>query len=141
MKSMTSTFTKLTSFTMLCSWPSEEFLRRCLLTLYHSLNILMSVNNLRRACSARVTVLGLGVCLSVCQQLFSHYRDYTSMNKEKSDFPETTALERYAVKTSEKANMYNCTSLPRPIRLLFVPCRGTRSHRKGSPVLPCYLIV
>ena len=30
--------------------------------------------NSRRACAARVTVLGLSVCLSVCRRLFWHYR-------------------------------------------------------------------
>ena len=32
------------------------------------------------------------------------------------DFPETTAFERYAVKTSEKANMHNRAGLPRTDR-------------------------
>ena len=31
--------------------------------------------------------------------------------KQKGDFPETTVFERYAVKTSEKANMHNSTGL------------------------------
>ena len=30
--------------------------------------------NPRRACAARVTIVVLRVCLSVCLQLFSHYR-------------------------------------------------------------------
>ena len=35
------------------------------------------VINPRRACAARVTVLGLCVCVSVCLHLFSHYRHQT----------------------------------------------------------------
>ena len=44
----------------------------------------------------------------------------------------------------EKANLHNRTSLPRPIRLLFVPCGGTRSHHEGRvspPASAFYLIV
>ena len=33
--------------------------------------------------------------------------------KQLGDFPEMTAFERYAVKTSEKANMHNRAGLPR----------------------------
>ena len=68
------------------------------------------------------------VCLSVlyvcvCRRLFWHYRlrggllaipeasELREPEKEKGDFPETTAFERYAVKTSEKANMHNRTGL------------------------------
>ena len=32
-----------------------------------------SVINPRRACPARVTVVGLSVCLSICPRLFWHY--------------------------------------------------------------------
>ena len=32
------------------------------------------------------------------------------------DFPETTEFDRYAVKTSEKANMHNRAGLPRTDR-------------------------
>ena len=35
--------------------------------------------NPRRACAARVAVLGLSVCLSVCPSLFSHYRQRRSL--------------------------------------------------------------
>ena len=35
---------------------------------------LLQIINPRRACAARVTVVGLCVCLSVCRRLFSHYR-------------------------------------------------------------------
>ena len=34
--------------------------------------------------------------------------------KELADFPETTAFERYAVKTSEKANMHNRAGTDQP---------------------------
>ena len=33
-----------------------------------------SLINPRRACAARVTVVVLGVCVSVCLRIFSHYR-------------------------------------------------------------------
>jgi len=48
-----------------------------LLFLYENLRQLYNllVVNPRRACAARVTVLGLCVCLSVCLHLFSSYRD------------------------------------------------------------------
>ena len=71
------------------------------------------------ACAARVTVVILCVCLSVCLRLFSDYRLRGSLcaiptssvlqghEKQCSDFAETTAFERYGVKTSEKANMHN----------------------------------
>ena len=70
------------------------------------------------------------VCLSVTQHLTSRmfYRltndtTYLTGNEGQifcGDFPETTAFERYAVKTSEKANMHNLTGLPRPD--LLAPC-------------------
>ena len=66
----------------------------------------------------------LSVCLlSVCRRLFWHYRlrggplaipaDSELREPENllGDFPETTSFERYAVKTSEKANMHNRTGL------------------------------
>jgi len=45
--------------------------QQCCRELYESKLIF----NPRRACAARVTVLGLCVCVSVCLQLFSPYRD------------------------------------------------------------------
>ena len=71
--------------------------------------------------AARVTVVGLSGY--VCRHLFWHYRlrsgllatpgasELREPENEKGDFPETTAFERYAVKTSEKANMHISTGL------------------------------
>ena len=78
---------------------------------------------------------------SVCVGLSVSSYSRTTGFEAAHDYPETTAFERYAVKTSEKANMHNRTSLPRPIRLLFVPCGGTRSHHEGHSALARYLIV
>jgi len=36
----------------------------------------LRITNPRHTCTARVTVLGLCVCVSVCLQLFSPYRDH-----------------------------------------------------------------
>ena len=68
----------------------------------------------------RVTVLGLCVCLSVClsttilalqatRRLMSDTNSFSATRARKycGDFAETTAFERYGVKTSEKANMHN----------------------------------
>ena len=64
----------------------------------------------------------LSVCASVCRCLFCHYRlqagllaipaasELREHENIKGDFPETTAFEMYAVKTSEKANMHNRTT-------------------------------
>ena len=35
---------------------------------------IVGIFNPRHACAARVTVVGLCVCLFVCRRLFSHYR-------------------------------------------------------------------
>ena len=46
--------------------------------MYVNMYMYMYIINPRRACAARVTVVGLcvclSVCLSVCRRLFSHYR-------------------------------------------------------------------
>ena len=82
--------------------------------------------NPRCECGVRVTVVGLSVSLCVCRHLFWHYRlrggllaippalELHESEKKKRDFPETTALERCAVKTSEKANMQIAQGLPWP---------------------------
>ena len=82
--------------------------------------LICDIINPRRACAARVTVVVLCVCLSVCLsvRLFSHdddssrttgyeaaYERYQQIQcykgrKNKGDFAETTAFERYGVKTS-----------------------------------------
>ena len=73
----------------------------------------------RRACAARVTVLGVCVCVyvSVCMCVYDYSRttDYEAIptasvlqgqEKQYGDFAETTAFGRYGVKTSEKAYMH-----------------------------------
>ena len=67
-----------------------------------------------------VTVVVLCVCLSVClsttilapqatRRLMSDTNSFSATRAENKcgDFAETTAFERYGVKTSEKANMHN----------------------------------
>ena len=84
--------------------------------------------NPRRVCTARVTLLGLCVCvcLSVCHQLFWHYRlqggpwaiPTASKQREPENkngvFPEATAFGKHGVKTSEKTNMHNSAGVPWP---------------------------
>ena len=69
--------------------------------------------NPRRACAARVTVC-LSVCLSATILALQVTRRYQQLQcyiqgQEMlcGDFAETTAFERYGVKTSEKANIHN----------------------------------
>ena len=57
---------------------------------------------------------------SVCR-LFWNYTLLLLLRQPENkngDFPETTAFERYVVRTSEKANMLNRAGLPRPPRTL-----------------------
>ena len=69
--------------------------------------------NPRRACAARVTVLGLSVCLfttilglQATRRLMSEPTASVLQghDKECGDFAETTAFEGYGVKTCEKDN-------------------------------------
>ena len=73
------------------------------------------------------------VCLSVddysrttgyeaAYERYQQLQCYKGMKYECGDFAETTAFERYGVKTSEKANMQISTGLPRPpLRTLEAP--------------------
>ena len=90
----------------------------------------------RRAGAARVT--------AVCQAaaIFALYTGFGAIPtsselrehvKQNGDFPETTAFKRYAVKND---NMHKSHQLPRPIRLLSVPCGGTRSNHEAVYRLP-----
>ena len=65
------------------------------------------------------------VCLSVClsptilalqatRRRMSDTNSFSATKKLCGDVAETTAFERYGVKTSEKANMHNEHCLPRP---------------------------
>ena len=103
----------------------------------------MCIINPRCACAARVTVVGLSVCLSVCRRLFWHYRllggllaipassELCEPENQKGDFPETTAFERYAVKTSEKANMHNSAGLPPPDPLALCTLEAQEVQRRA----------
>ena len=83
------------------------------------------VINPRRACTARVTELDLCVCLSVClsstilalqatRRLISDTNRFSATRKLRGDFAETTAFERYGVKTVKKPICIMSTGLPRP---------------------------
>ena len=48
----------------------------------------------------------------VANERYQRFQNYANL-KNLGDFPERTAFERYAVKTSEKANMHNHAGLPR----------------------------
>ena len=72
----------------------------------------------RRACAAMVTVVCLSVCLFVynysrttgyeaAYERYQHLQCYKGTKNKTGNFAETTAFERYGVKTSEKANMHN----------------------------------
>ena len=80
------------------------------------LYMMIHIVNPQRACAAKVTVLGLCVCLFVCLsttilelQATGRLMSDTVLqgHKKCGDFAETTAFERYGEKTSEKANMHN----------------------------------
>ena len=110
---------------------------------------LVKVINLRRACEARVTVLGLLVFLSV--SLFPRFLPPRATRKQNSytkrfsatytglilnlanNYCETTTFERR--KPSDKANMQISTGLPRPDPLALcileapeIAMRGQLSH-------------
>ena len=86
--------------------PNSIFVLRCSMS---------SVINPRRACAARVTVLGrsvcLSVCLSVCYHVFCHHAQQTGqkvtptgsalhwLDFETGDFRKSTSFESYGVKT------------------------------------------
>ena len=110
---------------------------------------LYTLINPRPACAAKVTVLGLPVCLSVssysrttgyeaAHERYQRLQKYANLKNNMAIFREICHEHL------EKANLHNRTSLPRPIRLLFVPCGGTRSHHEGRvspPASAFYLIV
>ena len=111
----------------------------------------------RCACAARVQYLVcvyVCVCVCVCVLLsissYSHTTGYEATHEQYQRLHNCANQKKMAMIlkrlrsrdiTSEKANMHNHTSLPRPIRLLFVPCGGTRSHHEGPPTSACYLTV
>ena len=82
--------------------------------------------NPRRACAARVTVLG-SVCVSVCLSVKSHLTYGASVRPENAvtysagnegqnicgDLPETTAFKSYAAKHERKSQYANFQTYPR----------------------------
>ena len=72
----------------------------------------MTLVNPRRACAARVTVLGLSVCLSVCLSVRASSRTtgYEAANewhqRVVNNENETSAFQIHGVKPSEKANVW-----------------------------------
>ena len=82
--------------------------------------------NPRRACAARVTVVVLCVCLSVCLSVKSHLTYGASVRPENAvtysagnegqkicgDLPETTAFKSYAAKHERKSQYANYSDLP-----------------------------
>ena len=81
--------------------------------------------NPRRACAARVTVVGF-VCLSVCLSVKSHLTYGASVRPENAvtysagnegqkicgDLPETSAFKSYAAKHERKSQFANYSDLP-----------------------------
>ena len=109
------------------SWPRQSIYRYrvCVMHWRFSLHI-----NPRRACAARVTVLGL--CPPVCLSVSSYSR---TAGWPTNGFRTTRAwklnwndcVREICRENKRKTNMHNRTSLPRPIiRLLFVPCGGAK---------------
>ena len=87
----------------------------------------MYIINSRRACAARVTVVVLSFCLSVCLLRFLPLRATRRPISDTNGFSATlplflklrffcknAAFESYGVKQSEEANMQISTGLPRP---------------------------
>ena len=86
----------------------------------------MHIINPRRACAARVTVLG-SVCVSVCLSVMSHLTYGASVRPENAvtysagnegqkicgDLPETTAFKSYAAKHERKSQYANFQTYPR----------------------------
>ena len=90
------------------------------------LTVLHAFINLRRACAARVTVLG-SVCLFVCLSVKSHLTSrmtnraiiehaYLVAYERQNicgDLPETTAFKSYAAKHERKSQYANLLAYPR----------------------------
>ena len=84
------------------------------------------VVNPRRACAARVTVVVLCVCLSVCLSVKSHLTYGASVRPENAvtysagnegqkicgDLPETTSFKSYSAKHERKSQYANYSDLP-----------------------------
>ena len=110
------------------------------------------VINPRRACAARVTVVILSVCLSVCYHVFCRYAQqddqYAILTGSvphwlyflNSVFRKNAGFESYGVKQSEGANMQISTGLYTSISSAYLG--GIRSCHAGRVSTPaCYLVV
>ena len=99
------------------------------------------VINPRRTCAARVIVLGLSFCPSVCYHVFFRYAQQDGQKVtptgsvphwlylKNSDFGKNAAIESYGVKQSEGANMQISNGLPRPaLRTLEAPEVATQDE-------------
>ena len=87
------------------SWFSLPVHRTCPKSDQNKLELCLQLINPRRACAARVTVVVLCVCLSCLSTAILGLQIPTSSvpqghENETGDFAETTAFERYGVKTS-----------------------------------------
>ena len=115
-------------------------------TVTHSI---IYIINPRRACAARVTVLGLSfrlsVCLSVCYHVFCHYVQQGGqkaiptgsvphwLDFQNGDFRKSTAFKSYGLKTkrtSQYANEHGYQILP-----VSEHGGGSRSNTKGEYVV------
>ena len=116
-----------------------------MLTLYTQYyTVLCDIINPRRACAARVTVLGLSIRLSVCYHVFCHYAQQGGqkaiptgsvphwLDFKNGDFRKSTAFKSYGVKTkrtSQYANEHGSDSAR------FEHGGGSRSNTKGEYVV------
>ena len=79
------------------------------------------------------------VCLIVVS--YSRTTGYNSFRIMQT-FPETTACEKYAVKTSEKADIRNRHWFTQPVLLALCTLEAKRSHNERHKLTPaCYLLV
>ena len=102
--------------------------------------------NPRRACAARVTVVVLCVCLSVCLSVKSHLTYGASVRPENAvtysagnegqkicgDLPETTAFKSYAAKHERKSQYANYSDLPAVSFLRLTHSEGPESTQRLS---------
>ena len=104
--------------------------------------------NPRRACAARVTVLGLSsVRLSVCLSFSATTRNKGGqkaiptgsvphwLDFKNGDFRKSTAFKSYGVKTKRTSQYANEHGLPRPDSARFEHGGGSRSNTKGEYVV------
>ena len=112
--------------------------------IFHLPLTIVWILNPQHACAARVAVLGLCVCpalfsphIQATRRPKSDNNCYANQKNKMVIFLERV-FKRYAVKTSEKANMHNFTGLPLLFLtcLLCVPWRHKKSQRRVCIGLP-----